>query len=90
MKGSNYHVHPYISNDNQNTHRYLQNLKGPRAYPAASHQPLLPPRCDRVSGRGEGDPGLPEAHLRGQGLPAAKGPSWRALLHQGEATQIHR
>lgn len=65
-------------------------LKGPRAHPAAPHQSVLPPRCDRVSGRGEGEPGLPEAHLRGQGLPAAKGPSWRALLSQGEAPQIHR
>lgn len=65
-------------------------LKGSWAYPAASHQPLLPPRCDWVSGCGEGEPGLPEAHLRGQGLLAAKGPSWRALLPQSEATQVHR
>lgn len=65
-------------------------LKGSWAYPAASRQPLLPPRCDRVSGCGEGEPGLPEAHLRGQGLLAAKGPSWRALLPQSEATEVHR
>lgn len=65
-------------------------VKGPGEYPAASHQSLLPPRCNRVSGSGEGEPELPEAHLWGQGLPAAKGPSWRALLLESEATQVHR
>lgn len=65
-------------------------LKGARAYPTASHQPVLPPRCDRVLGCGEGEPGLSEAHLRSQGLPAAKGPPWRALLPEGAAAQVHR